>query len=195
MVTPDSYPGTSVLVNKLDLSDFRKYEVAMNAATVMRQYELDEGKCPASSLTCFDREHLRSIHSHLFQDIFEWAGEFRDHGMRVGLCDVFTEPSQIDVELEFFFSQIKRDGYLIGADRNHFVERMALYLGWIGVIHPFSEGNGRTQRAFLQQLARHAGRKMNFQNIPTWQNLESARRFHNERVVEPLRILVDAALR
>ena len=32
-------------------------------------------------------------------------------------------------------------------------ERLAYYLGEINMIHPFREGNGRTQRIYIEQLA------------------------------------------
>ena len=34
-------------------------------------------------------------------------------------------------------------------------------------LHPFREGNGRTQRVFLAQVAKNAGYSMNFADIDT----------------------------
>ena len=35
------------------------------------------------------------------------------------------------------------------------------------MLHPFREGNGRTQRVFLTQLIRHSGHNINFSTIDT----------------------------
>ncbi|MBQ3013862.1 MAG: Fic family protein [Clostridia bacterium] len=42
---------------------------------------------------------------------------------------------------------------------------MAYYLGEINVIHPFREGNGRTQRLFIEYLAGVAGYGIDFSEI------------------------------
>lgn len=54
--------------------------------------------------------------------------------------------------------------------RNAFVARLAHYYGEINAIHPFREGNGRTQRAFLGQLALDAGWRMAWSELDRHQN-------------------------
>jgi len=67
---PYVYPGTSTLRNKLNITDadeldaFERRMVAARAA---------EG-VPVGD---FDLAHLRAIHRHLFQDVYDWAGELR----------------------------------------------------------------------------------------------------------------------
>ncbi|MNN99451.1 Adenosine monophosphate-protein transferase VbhT [compost metagenome] len=50
-------------------------------------------------------------------------------------------------------------------DAEHFSHRAAYYLGEINVLHPFREGNGRTQREFIGQLARNAGYDIDWTGI------------------------------
>jgi cell filamentation protein len=67
-VDPYSYPGTSVLKNKLDLKDADDLAEFEAEITNQRALEpLPEGN--------FDYEHYRSLHHHLFQDVYDWAGE------------------------------------------------------------------------------------------------------------------------
>ena len=67
---PYIYPGTTILRNKLDIKDadslnaFERNMVADRAA---------EG-IPAGD---FDLAHLQAIHRHLYQDLYDWAGEIR----------------------------------------------------------------------------------------------------------------------
>jgi cell filamentation protein len=49
------------------------------------------------------------------------------------------------------------DRHLAELDFDPFVERLAHYYGEVNAVHPFREGNGRTQRAFFLQLAIEAG--------------------------------------
>lgn len=44
-------------------------------------------------------------------------------------------------------------------------ERLAYYLREINVLHPFREGNGRTQRLFIEYLASVAGYKVDFSKV------------------------------
>jgi len=39
---------------------------------------------------------------------------------------------------------------------------MAYYMGEINALHPFRDGNGRTQRVFFAELARRARYELNF---------------------------------
>lgn len=45
--------------------------------------------------------------------------------------------------------------FLIDLDRGDFAEKAAHFLAKLNAIHPFREGNGRTQNAFLALLAGH----------------------------------------
>jgi len=64
------YPDTTVLKNKLDLRD--PEELAAFEAEVS-DARADE-ELPAGDL---DFKHFKAIHRHLFQDVYDWAGEVR----------------------------------------------------------------------------------------------------------------------
>ena len=49
--------------------------------------------------------------------------------------------------------------------KNSVPERLAYYLSEINVLHPFREGNGRTQRLFIEYLASVAGYKVDFSEV------------------------------
>ena len=55
------------------------------------------------------------------------------------------------------FTRLKRENNLCGLDKYTFVRRLAYFIGELNALHPFREGNGRTIRIFLQQLAIQAG--------------------------------------
>ena len=78
----------------------------------------------------------------------------------------FCRHEFIGSSLQSLFSELRNENYLrmIG-DRDIFAERMAYYLGELNVIHPFREGNGRTQRLFFQYLAHSAGWSLSFDGV------------------------------
>ena len=67
---PYVYPGTSVLRNRFGLTDAADLDRVERLHTTNRSLE----PIPRGS---FDLAHLRAIHRHLFQDIYDWAGELR----------------------------------------------------------------------------------------------------------------------
>ena len=50
---------------------------------------------------------------------------------------------------------------------DEFVKRIAEFYNDVNYIHPFREGNGRTQRIYFTQLIRHYGYDINFADVDT----------------------------
>jgi cell filamentation protein len=109
----------------------------------------------------FDTAHLRAIHRYLFQDVFPWAGELRVVNISKGNTN-FGPAIHIGSALTELFERLAKEKQLTGLSAFKFVERSAFYLGEINAIHPFREGNGRTQREFIRQLALHAGHPLSW---------------------------------
>jgi cell filamentation protein len=75
-------------------------------------------------------------------------------------------------------------------ERDAFIDRLTYYLGEVNAIHPFREGNGRTQRAFFEQLACDAGFTL------AWQHLDAARNIATSAAImsgdpTPMRKMLD----
>jgi cell filamentation protein len=187
MVEPEKYPGTNVFVNLRHITNQSKLGEAEAVVSTYRLTEfysnpqvIDENGVPLD----FDLRHLKAIHRHLFQDIYAWAGEVRSYPMKLGI-DIFTPPDQIEHWATKISREIKDDGWLLNQPREYIVRRVARYLGLIGMLHPFPEGNGRTQRALLWQLA-----------LPLWPTYRnrSTRKAWIGRLLLPSRISSDMIL-
>jgi hypothetical protein len=87
---PYCYPGTSVLKNRLDLRTQGELDQFEAMITAQRAAE----PLPAGDL---DYDHYRAIHHHLFQDVFEWAGEVRSVRITKG-DSTFCYPENIDAQ-------------------------------------------------------------------------------------------------
>ena len=147
MQDPYCYEKSRVLKNKFDILDRDDLEVAERRLSKYRAEEL----LNAPMRGRFDLRHLQEIHRYLFQDIYDWAGEIRTVDIAKG--NLFCRYFAIEAEAERIFSELKSEKYLEGLSVGDFSRRLAYYFTEINALHPFREGNGRTQREFIRQLA------------------------------------------
>ena len=140
---PYLYPGTTVLRNLRGLTDPRDLVTFEARSSHRRLAELIE--TPLSGK--FDTAHLKAVHLYIFQDVFEWAGEFRTVDMSKG-GHLFGRVGFLDSALGQTFAKLAEENHLAGQDPNKFAERAAYYLGELNAVHPFREGNGRTPRIY-----------------------------------------------
>ena len=112
----------------------------------------------------FDLAHLRAIHRHLCQDVYDWAGELRTVEISKGRQQFqfrkFIETGMADVH-----GRLVRSRFLRELAAANFAEQAAVIIGDINYIHPFREGNGRTQLQYLKQLAGQAGQRLDLTRI------------------------------
>ncbi len=101
-------------------------------------------------------EGFKKIHAHLFQDVFKWAGKERGY-MTVRGQSPFAAPPFIEKSMNKVFQQLKDQKFLVGMDMAQFAKHAARHVNEINAVHPFPDGNGRTQRVWLQHLAKNAG--------------------------------------
>ncbi|MDY0208146.1 MAG: Fic family protein [Pseudomonas sp.] len=99
----------------------------------------------------FDLAHLSAIHKALFADIYPWAGQVRTTEISKG-GQLFLPYQLIEKVASEIFSELHDESLLANLTEQNFVCRAAYYLGRINTMHAFREGNGRTQRLFLDQL-------------------------------------------
>jgi cell filamentation protein len=65
----------------------------------------------------------------------------------------------IESQFDDLYCKLKKENFLADiTDKEEMSERLAYYLGEINMIHPFREGNGRTQRIYIEQLCLNNGR-------------------------------------
>ncbi|EOJ2492202.1 Fic/DOC family protein [Campylobacter jejuni] len=131
--------------NKLGIKDEKLFDKESRKYTLARTKEIIKTPIKGD----FDYQHLKNIHKHIFQDVFHWAGK-----------DLNATAQQI-------FTWLKEDNYLKNSkDLNDFAKNLAEFARNLNALHPFREGNGRTQRIFLNELAKNAGYKLDLNLIP-----------------------------
>jgi len=110
------------------------------------------------------------VHKHLFQDVYLWAGTFRTTVLAKrefvgGPVTYFTAPHLLEHEAERIFNAFHRGAELRGFSASKFAHEAALLLAALNTLHPFREGKGRTQRAFVQVVAQQAGHPLYFDTV------------------------------
>lgn len=158
--------------NKLGATSHNELEAKEADYVSNRLLQIELGHGPSGQ---FDTAHLKAIHRHLFQDVYEWAGHTRDEKVELSDGTVATEPMLRKVDgkpfmagpliadaLERVAATLRASNYLRGLSREEFAVRAADIMLEINGAHSFREGNGRTQRAFVRKLAKQAGHELDF---------------------------------
>lgn len=119
----------------------------------------------------FDTNYLKALHKHLFEDIFEWAGEFRTvpiyktEVVIPGLSLDYTAPKKIEKELKAIIEKMNDTKWDEMASLDEKSMTFTKYLSVLWKIHPFRDGNTRTTLAFGDQFAREHGFSLNFTGL------------------------------
>lgn len=154
---PYCYKGSTVLKNLAGLRRQERLDIFEHESALARATEpLPDGY--------LDAAHYRAIHHHLFQDVYGWAGEYRTVRISKG-ASMFCFPENIPQEMDRLFGQLSRDAYLHGLGPEAFASRAAHVIAELNAVHPFREGNGRTQLTFLALLAEQAGHTLDFERL------------------------------
>jgi cell filamentation protein len=185
---PYVYPGTEVLRNKFNIRD--AVELSEREANITAVAAAELAARPVHG--DFDLPHLQAIHARLFGDIYPWAGQLRTVAIAKG--SLFCLPQHIESYAADTFGRLARDEMLRGRPLREFVDAAAGYLADINALHPFRDGNGRAQRAFIGQLAQQAGYTIRWHDVTAEANLAvSIASFHGD--AQPLAELLQAVTR
>jgi cell filamentation protein len=138
---------TGVLKNLQGITDSDVLLFFESSAVTKRLQELNENPIMIKGTVS-----LLEIHKYLFQDVYAWAGKQRtvdiskDGKQFFPISNFDTAFQYIDYLITEFKGIPKTNKVLIS-------EKLAEILDNINYLHPFRDGNGRTQREFLRLLA------------------------------------------
>ncbi len=154
------YKGTDTLINKLNIKDAKTLQTFEAKITAAKLLSLRQ----KGIIGNFDIEHLKKIHTYLFEDIYPFAGEFRNENIAKGVFR-FAEFEYIEPELKRLLQELKEDNFLTNLPKEELANKLAYYLAELNVLHPFREGNGRTIREFIRELALKNGYALNLSKV------------------------------
>ena len=161
-LTDNCYEGTTCLINKFNIRDMSKLKELEAMVTLAKVSELE--KLPLKKN--FNVDDYCDIHRMIFGTLYDWAGEYRTINISKKTTS-FAEPNKIPELLTNCFTRLKKLNYFKGIDFDNFVDEIVDVYCDTNYIHPFREGNGRTQRVFITQLIRYNGYDIKFSEIDT----------------------------
>jgi cell filamentation protein len=148
------YPGPEprVPVNRLGIRDWPTLHALEAEILPLR---MEQG-LPREALALTLESYL-SIHRHLFQDLYEWAGSLRPYTTSRNPGAPFAAPENIAPWMQKQFEFLRSREYLRGLGLSAFASALASVANELNAAHPFIDGNGRVLRLWLQIVSEQAG--------------------------------------
>jgi len=148
-------PQTGVLRNMADITDPSDFLFFESAAVIRRAKELE-----LNPIAVNDAKTLLDIHRYLFQDVYHWAGQIRTVEISKQGKPFFLT-AYFDNGFAYIDALIIEYRKIVQTDKAKLAEQLAILLDNVNHLHPFREGNGRTQREFIRLLAIEKGYILN----------------------------------
>ena len=151
------YPGTTVLINKLDIRDQEELDTAEKQITLLRCIQAEQD----TEFADVDFEFYKRLHGMLFGDLYDWAGKLRTINIsKKGT--VFCKHTELEQLGRLQFERLKKMDYFCGLPEKNFKDELTDLYHDLNMLHPFREGNGRTLRLFITLMVRNAGYDTDF---------------------------------
>lgn len=158
MKDPYIQKNGEVLKNKLGITNYSELNNAEKDITFTKFLNID-----TTFKAKFDANYLKSIHKHIFEDIFDWAGKFRTVPMykeelvipRLSLD--YASPKDIPSKLDDVLKRMNSEKWEEIPSLDEKSKLFTQYLTEIWAIHPFRDGNTRTTLTFANQFSKEHG--------------------------------------
>ncbi|MBF6341308.1 Fic family protein [Nocardia abscessus] len=154
---------SDVLRNRYGIRDPDQLAAREYRETTLRSIEIEQGRAdiPATG----DAAEWRAIHRHLFSNVYDWAGQFRTVRLYKGEFE-FASPSYFEDYLAEVSAEIREIDWA-ALDQNQFIDRAARTHMLLNFIHPFREGNGRSEKLFLDRQISGARWELDYSHVDT----------------------------
>jgi len=180
------YPGTTVLKNRYGARN----QIDLDKLERLRFEQRSKQPLPRGRLSC---SHYCAIHGHLFGSVYAWAGRYRQ--VRIAKdSSMFCYPENIRAQMRALFDEMQGQNRYRDLEAGPFARRAAHFLSDLNAIHPFREGNGRTQNIFIAILADQAGHPFETSRLDAHELFDATvQAFHGDE--RPLTAVILRALR
>lgn len=166
----DPYSENGVLKNKFNEKDPDLLDILEKNSTVKGWLKLspvlDDPKLKLNV------DLIKTIHKYLFENVYEWAGEYRTVNIAKGNT-MFASALYVEDALQDLMTKLNREMTAKSITSNNIGEKLAYYYGELNMIHPFREGNGRTQKIFIETVADKLGYSLVLEKIDSKRLLEA----------------------
>ncbi|PVD50301.1 filamentation induced by camp protein fic [Terrimonas sp.] len=175
-------PKTGVLRNLAGITDEDILLFAESGAVAKRVQELY-----GNPIKIKGPDSLLTIHYHLFQDIYAWAGKVRTVNISKN-GKPFFNGERFNIAFQYIDNLVEEYRAIRKTNQQELAQKLAEILDNVNYLHPFREGNGRTQREFIRLLALEKGLKLNL-NPPD--NADVYERYMQGTINSDVKMLTD----
>ncbi len=148
-------PQSGVLRNLQDIKDPEVLLFVESSAVTKRLQELYK-----NPLKIKNSDTLLKIHHHLFQDVYEWAGQVRTVNISKD-GKPFFNGERFNIGFKYIDNLISNYRRINKSNKKQLANQLAIILDHVNYLHPFRDRNGRTQREFLRLLALEKDLRLN----------------------------------
>ncbi len=159
----------NVLKNLADITDKKTLEIFEDAVADASILEI----MPILETAKIDFELWKKIHKLMFGDIYEWAGQIRTVRMTKGMS-LFANPQFIEHVAKDIFKELEQEKYLTNLSFEKLAARLSYYYNDLNAIHPFREGNGRSLKLIITEIARRSGYHIRWKNLSFQDNVAAS---------------------
>ena len=156
------YPGTNVIFNNYGIKDYDMLKEVEATNSFNRLMELQDKPINMN----FDKNHLNEINKYLFEDVYPFAGKYRDINMPEeygGFLEI-KDAQDIGLYLDTLFEKTNKELMLVD-DKKKFAELISTLYKELMKCHPFREGNGRTIREFVREFSIAKSKELGIGNL------------------------------
>ncbi|WP_124296725.1 Fic/DOC family protein [Acetobacter pasteurianus] len=173
---PYLYPGTDVLMNKKGYQNAERLRIFETTRYLSRAITMPTDTNSTSA--------LKDLHHHLFQDVYDWAGQYRT-------CDLAVDgrkglhPDRISQSVQGVFQNLKANNGLRDLSSDRFARGAATHIAALDKILPFRQGNQQVTLLHLSHLARNAGHNFDLSqlNHDQWHRASGKAAVNDERLM------------
>lgn len=168
------YSNTDVLKNKLSIHDKKRLQNAEKKIVMIKLYNMIQNtKNSKRPKNIYTPEYFLKIHKELFCNIYDFAGKYRKVDIAKGSFR-FAECMLLEKMMQVIFSEIAEDFEgLENISKEKLAKLLAKHMANLNVLHPFREGNGRTTREYVRQIAYYFGYILDFNTFSDKEILEA----------------------
>lgn len=168
------YSNTDVLKNKLSIHDKKRLQNAEKKIVMIKLYNMIQNtKNSKRPKNIYTPEYFLKIHKELFCNIYDFAGKYRKVDIAKGSFR-FAECILLEKMMQVIFSEIAEDFEgLENISKEKLAKLLAKHMANLNVLHPFREGNGRTTREYVRQIAYYFGYILDFNTFSDKEILEA----------------------
>ena len=176
--------GTTRLKNKVGITDPQQLATAEADLTAFRLAELRTAPIRGG----FDSPHLQEIHHHVYQDLYDWAGELRR-------ADAGNQHNpEVATSLNAIFDRLGRENHLKGLGPEEWSHSASAYIYDLATIQPFLAGNDVALREFAEELARKNTLSLRWQTAPEINVTEVTSHLHQSEQSANIRRIIMLAM-